>query len=280
MDPPSVLYFGDSVVERVSRDDVDKRTLGEMVTERRGRERWLAVAHSAYHPGIYLALLRALQRMRHRPSLLIVPINLRCFSPQWDLRPAYQFADELRALEHYVNEGVLPGPITPVVETAEALAAYDAHRVTYPSSPHDRIGIFRAIVERKAETEQDRVARLEQIFKFHYTHPLHRDHRRLVQLRELVDLALSMKIEVFTYLTPINHEAGVRYAGTSFRTECDTSVGTIRDTLGDRLVDWTRLLPATAFVQPDIANEHLNAGGRIALAEAIDRTAPAVSGRG
>jgi hypothetical protein len=275
--PPSILYFGDSVVERVSRDDVDTRTLGEMVAERRGRKSCLAVSHSAYHPGVYLGLLRALGRMRHRPSLLIVPINLRCFSPQWDLRPAYQFAAELRALERYVADGTLPEPIAPPIESTEALAAYDQQGVSYPSSPHDRIGLFRAIVDRKAETEQDRVARLEQIFKFHYTHPLRGDHRRLVQLRELVDLATSMKIEVFTYLTPINYEAGLRYAGASFGIECEASIGTIRKSLNDRVVDWSQLVPMSGFVSPDIANEHLNERGRVTLADAIDQTAP---GRG
>ncbi len=93
---PLVLYFGDLVVERISRDDLNQSTLGEMVTEDLKDIPTCYISHSSYNPKIYYYLLSALEKMKGYPKVVILPVNLRCFSPQWDLNPQWQFEDEIR----------------------------------------------------------------------------------------------------------------------------------------------------------------------------------------
>src|SRR5688500_7661811 len=51
---PDVLYFGDSVVERLSHHDDDRRTLGQMVGDELGSSKQtFALSHSAYHSQIF-----------------------------------------------------------------------------------------------------------------------------------------------------------------------------------------------------------------------------------
>lgn len=282
---PPVLYFGDSVVERISRDDADRRTLGELVVERMGgAEHCTCISHSAYHPAMFAALLRAVQRVQSQPRLVILPVNMRCFSPQWDHRPAYQFTKEISAIERFIADPSAPQEtVEPMVESREDLAAYDSISVRYPSSALSRIGDFRRIVESTPQTESERAYRLEQIFKFHYTHALTPGHRKLRALLACCESIRDMNARALLYITPINYQAGSRYAGPTFLPEYQRSVAVLLDALARyeregqvTVVDWSTLLESRYFVQPDIANEHLNYSGRMRLANEIARNCPAL----
>ena len=97
-----ILYFGDSVLQRISRDDKDIKTLSEMVARRlEPVYKTCILAHSAYTPRIFLALSQVFKIMRNCPKLVILPINIRAFSPQWDCRPHWQFEREILALRKF-----------------------------------------------------------------------------------------------------------------------------------------------------------------------------------
>lgn len=276
---PEILYFGDSVVERVSHDDSDKRTLGEMVVSRLGgTARCATITHSAYHPAVFYALLRALRCMKYRPSTLILPVNMRCFSPQWDLRPGYQFEAELAAIERYVeNPNQAAEVVVSAVESLEQLAAYDATKVDYPSSKLTRIGEFRELISLHPLSNALREARLSEIFKFHYTHQLAVGHRKLALLRQIFELLTLMNMRALIYVTPINYEAGALYAGPTFVTEYMSTVDVLKASIkpyertGLAFADLSLLLGARYFVHQDIANEHLNQGGRHKLTTELAR---------
>lgn len=82
-DGERILYSGNSVVERVSRGHADETPLGQFVAKRlRPRYTTGVISHSAHRPGICLAISRTLASAPKKPSLVILPINMRCFSPQ------------------------------------------------------------------------------------------------------------------------------------------------------------------------------------------------------
>jgi hypothetical protein len=92
---PEVLYLGDSVVERISKYDVDTRTLGTMVGDcLQGKLSVAYIAHSAYHLRIFYGFIQVIKTLKRRPHVIILPINLRSFSPQWDLNPVWQLEPE------------------------------------------------------------------------------------------------------------------------------------------------------------------------------------------
>ena len=54
--------------------------------------------YDAYHIGIYLEYAQYIVAQENLPQVVIIPINLRSFSPEWDMRPEYQFEKEARFL--------------------------------------------------------------------------------------------------------------------------------------------------------------------------------------
>ena len=273
-----VLYFGDSVVERVAREDQDQRTLGEMVQDRlRAQRRVVVLSLSAYNAEMYRLLLLAVANMASHPGLVIVPINMRSFSPQWDRNPNWQFSQERALLQRYTVDAAIDIKLAPDQEpTKDALEAYDAVPVTYPLTCFDRIGQFRLVINARAETAEQRRFRTKQIFIFHYMFALAREHWLIDALHGVIDIANSMQTKVMFYTTPINYQAGMRYVGPEFadrlaenvRTVCD-AVTRMRSDEGPLFLDYSQRLGSEYFFHYDLATEHLNQDGRRALTEEI-----------
>ena len=143
-----ILYLGDSVVERISRYDADRRTLGEMFTDQvSDLFSTLVISRSAYNAELYRLLLMVVAEMRYHPRFVIVPINIRSFSPQWFFNPSWQFPQERMLLQQFVVEKqIKSNPTLEETPTPAAFEAFDALPVLYPDSPFDRVGQFRLLI--------------------------------------------------------------------------------------------------------------------------------------
>lgn len=270
---PDVLLFGDSVMERVSRHDADRRDLGNMVAAALPALRVLRISHSAFNPAIYAPLARVVARCPRVPSLTVLPVNLRCFSPQWDLHPAWQFTQEIRSIETWLDDPTRPlAAIEDIRETPGFFAAYDAQPVDYPLSKLKTVGEFRATVRETPREEAAKDARAREIFVFHYTHALTPAHRRLEALKMAVETLRGAGSRVLLYLTPVNHEAGVRLVSDAFLKSLRHNVKVLQTKMADAdvaLYDWSVRMPADRFFHEDLATEHLNDLGRAELAALI-----------
>ena len=89
-----IIYFGDSTIYTLGVGDKDKRTTSEMVEEITPCYSLGSITHAAYQMDIYLEFCRYITRQKQHPSFIIIPINMRSFSPEWDRRPQYQFEME------------------------------------------------------------------------------------------------------------------------------------------------------------------------------------------
>jgi hypothetical protein len=276
---PEVFYLGDSVVERVSRHDDDQRGLDEIVRESLlGQLKVASVSHTAYHLGVFYHLIRALEKMRQRPKIVILPINLRSFSPQWDLNPLWQFDQEVKALEQYLADSSYgSSTIKELVKSSEFFSQFDSTPISYPNTPFKYIGQFRAIINTRPETEELRKFRLEQIFTFHYMHQLTPDHPKLMCLDKITQLLLRMNISLVTYITPVNFQAGERYAGEAFSKTSKENAAIVsnimqpyRQSSQINFLDFSHFLGSEYFFNKDDPTEHLNQEGRKKLANVIN----------
>jgi hypothetical protein len=265
-----VLIFGDSVMERVSRDDTDNRTLGDMIAAAL-KEPALCVSRSAFNPAIYRGLAAVLERAAARPRKVVLPVNLRCFSPQWDLHPAWQLTGELSAVDDYLRKGTIPA-IDDVIEGPSFFRNYDVARVNCPLSRHATAGEFRELIHSAPEGIPQRNERAREIFNFHYACAFAHDHRKARELARSVELLTKLRCNTLVYLTPINVEAGTRLAGTEWLSAVKENVRRILEVLGGtssawlRVRDWSDVFSSAHFFHDDLATEHLNQQGRAALA--------------
>jgi hypothetical protein len=238
------------------------------------------ITHSAYHMKIYYSMLATLQKMDRRPGLVVLPVNLRSFSPQWDFEPSWQFEEEIRALRNFAgipqeqesSLGISPNGSG----TGEQYERFDALAVDYPFSPFKRIGEFRLLISAKPATKMQADFRMQQIFVFHYLHPLLPDHPKVTFLKRIIALLKDMDIALLAYVTPVNYQGGERYLGEQFTTLLRANVQTIRgcflphpDAKNLCFLDLSELLTSDYFFHLDEPSEHLNERGRARLSQTI-----------
>jgi hypothetical protein len=275
---PDILFFGDSVLLRISRDDKDTDTLDRMLAKKMdGGISLLCIAHTAYHMQVYKNLISVLEVTKRKPKVVILPINLRSFSPQWDFYPAWQFRDEIRAVESYLSNPSLEiASVGEIPATANLLRLFDAIPVKYPLTELDRIGQFRSMIASKPKNEDQKIYRLRQIFIYHYMNLLADDHPKIKALEECLRMLSVLQIPLVLYVTPINWEAGRKYVGREFIEAVKSNVSLISNRLSPhqtdnrvRFGDFSTLLEAGCFFSDDNATEHLNQRGRARLADEI-----------
>lgn len=278
--PPRVLLLGDSVAERVSWNDYDDRTLAELVINNlKGKTDIASISYGGFTLDVFYHLLLALEKMKYKPRLVVLPINMRNFSPQWDIEPTWQFKPEIEQIKRFISEPSLIPSIEQVRRETippEVFNAFDATPVEFALSPFDRIAQFRLLVNASPATEEQRRFRLQQIFIFHYTNRLVQGHRKLMALENILKLLQEQRIPFLAYITPLNVDAGVRWVGTEFSAALHENVRMVSSLVGEYLtdgksvfMDWSESMRSEYFFHADNATEHLNETGRKMLAESI-----------
>ena len=276
-----VLLLGDSVVERISRYDGDQRTLdrilGELFT---GQLRVGCISHTAYNLRIFEALLRALGQLPARPKLIILPINLRSFSPQWFHNPVWQLTHEMDSIEQFIAKGGKNPMLERESRSTYSLGWYFVP-VKYPASDFTRLGQFLEVIyakpkRAKPKNEAARLQRKKQIFIFHYLHPLSPTHPLLGNLKRVIELSANLRVALLAYFTPLNYQAGQKIVGEAFLETVNANLALVQEVFASaagketkRLVDFSQLLSVEHFFHEEEASEHLNQEGRRILAEAI-----------
>ena len=96
-----VFLFGSSVEKYTNRNDKDKRSISEMIDSLSDKYHVESISGNAYHMDMFLALSKYIIKNLSHPKLIIVPINMRTFSPEWDKRPEYQFEKEKKILNGF-----------------------------------------------------------------------------------------------------------------------------------------------------------------------------------
>jgi glycosyltransferase involved in cell wall biosynthesis len=277
---PDIILFGDSVMERIAKEDSDPRNLGEMLTANLHAEglSGLLISYSAYHLLVYKGFVLAMQRKACFPKLVVISVNMRSFSPQWDLQPYWQFDDEIRILQKYYESNGRVDRLRikkPEDIPAREIQAFNDTAVHYPLSKLQTIGQFVDVIESKPHIESEIAKRKQEIFIFHYTHPLSANHRKVRALDEILKLLSLNQVMTLVYLTPINYMAAKRFVGEEFTLPLQRNIQVIKNVVaanawpGLKLIDWSRLFDSAYFFDEDLATEHLNEHGRQSLSHRI-----------
>lgn len=273
-EPPDVLVFGDSVFQRVARQDTDRRPLGAMAAdliEASGRRPYV-LAHSSYTPLVYEPFIAFAGRLGRGPAQIVMPVNLRMLSPQWDTYSIWRFAQDRAALEAQIVEPASPVP--PLAAVLEDLASYHAAAFASPLSSRRSVREFRALAGAKTADPQRAGERLRDLLVFHYGMPARRTHRQVAALREAARTASNLGIRLHIYLTPINMPL-IRRVAPGLESIVAGNAALMREAVaeagapGVTFRDWLDALPAAGFFHADELTEHLSEAGRRDLAALI-----------
>lgn len=271
--PVEILHFGDSVLGSTARGDGDRRGITPMLRDRLPSRSIGEISNQAFDLEVYEAFLARLYREPRRPAVVLIPINLRTFSPAWEMAPPYQFRSMKFRLHHgdFAADTLL-GPLS-------ALKLYPLNPVSerqYRSTPvlrGDRksgtVGDFMIPADRG-----DPERRIADLFALNYLPPIHEGHRKLKSIRAIAAGCRAAGMKPIFYLTPLDVETGTRRIGAEFRETVSRHRSILQENLqaqGLPLLDLAADLEASHFdwSDADSPNEHLKETGRRFVAERL-----------
>jgi hypothetical protein len=254
---PDILIFGDSTDWYTAEADKDKRSISMMLKKMMPQYSIVTITHPAYHPDVYAAFCQYITRQKNQPRIIVIPINMRCFSPEWDMNPHYQFIKE-----RIILEGGL-------------------RRIFY--KPLRVLNIFKEVTRKEyLETPvYDGNKKIGQIkhmrglngqFLLKYMYSLRETHRKVRSLLKIARLLAKNHIEVIFYLTPIDYQEGERYFPGRFKKQLNHNTGFLGSLLcKESMLDLSMDLTGDYFAwkKSGSVNEHLNQSGRRYVAEKL-----------
>jgi len=282
-DGVEVIYFGDSTLTY----PLGQVTTGEILQEMLPNTTVGQIAHPAYNLDLYLHYVRYILRAPRRPRVVIVPINMRSFSPEWDMRPGYQFEEEKKTLAlGPVLARILARPlaILGAFRSPISQAVFLNTTVYNGDTPIGTVADFERLTEQDALGEhqrntefayhdvlpsEDDAAAMAQALIYRYMTGLTPDQRQLRAMREIARLGDEAGVQVLFYVTPVNYQQGQRFVGDAFRTALREKVDLVQSVLGGEpnasLLDLSFDLEAFAFVDM----EHMREAGKTYVAEQL-----------
>ncbi len=262
---PDVIYFCDSCNAWIDTDDTDRRMISEQLNDQLLNKKVARLDGGAFHLELYEAFVELLAARGVRPDALIIPLNLRSFSAEWDARPAYSFhaaQQQLRRADNHLASAFAPLMKTLQWERAESSSLID-YRNTAVYDGAQVVGTVGDFDNSDYRTPTPELLRKK--FIFHYMYALPEDHRKLAAMRRIAQLAAKEKLRVVFYVTPIDYETGTACLGPRFSEQVSANIANIGRQLSDypvSFVDWSHALDAQAFSWTEYPNEHLNERGR------------------
>ena len=272
-DKYQIIYIGDSAIRSTAKSDRDKSSIVEMLARIYPSGAIGDLSHGAYHLGIYEAFLKHIAKSSIKPRAVILPINLRSFSPGWDMLPAYQFERE----QFYFTA---PSFVTYFFKPLAILRAINLNTVTdaeymqlpvyYGKEKVGKVSDFDNFQKYSATSTEN----IRNKFIFDYMYSLDKNHRKLKSLNIIVDTATQAGIKVYIYIHPIDFRAGEKYIGPDFVRQVTANTDTICLVLMEKALPCVNLalqLDSGYFNYESYPNEHLNEKGRKFIAEEVNR---------
>ncbi len=82
-----VLFFGDSTAKAIEKKDSDRRGIAEMLSADIAPLSIQGIIHPAYQAEVYLEFIKRLKDFATPPKIIVITVNMRSFSPSWDMNP-------------------------------------------------------------------------------------------------------------------------------------------------------------------------------------------------
>lgn len=263
-----IIYFGDSVIQNSPSSDTDHDSIVRMLERMRPGYAVGDLSHPGYHLGIFAAEMGYISRSSSKPEGVVVPIQLRSFSPEWDLRPENQFERDIFSLTDSTQF------VSLFYQPLAIFRAIDANSVPYGdflTSPvyrgTTRVGTVNDFESMKRGPVTPEKIKQDYIYKYMYD--LNLGHRKIVALRDLMETAARAGVDLYIYIAPIDYQGGIKYIGADLTKQVSANADLICRVVTDHSLPCLNLafsLSSDYFDYPEYPNEHMNQQGRLFVA--------------
>jgi hypothetical protein len=284
-----VLVLADSTWLWIAAQDTDLRLVTQMFGDALPPDvSWHWIAGGGYHPGLFLAYVRALlDAGRPLPPVIVMSANVRMLQPYIRAQPEYRFDGAIASMGRAARSRT-PWMVRPSVKTpnAEEQARYAATEISSAFDvPRTAGEYWQLIAATRGTPEADRERR-RLVFNFFFGVPSDAaTNERVQQLREVSRLITDAGSRLIAYADPVNVEGGSELLGPDFtehvRREDRIVEEAVRSGSGGALtwLPWVDVLPAEASLHRHDATQHLAESGRRFMADGLADAVSAVLGR-
>jgi hypothetical protein len=270
-----VFLFGSSVEEYSASKDKDKRSISNMINSLSNKYHVESISGGAFHMDLFLELSKYIVKKLSHPKLIIVPINMRTFSPEWDKRPEYQFEKEKKILNGFTFsefiEYAFRKQIPYLFSKFNPITQEDFEN-TFVFNGKRKVGKVKDfLIERKNIKDMNNY--IKDGFVFHYMYSLGKEHRKLKSMTELARILSASHIKVLFYITPVDYSKGEMYFPGRFIKRLKNNINLINLLLineGNQVLDLSLSLNSNFFSYEARPNEHLNQKGRMYVAKKLN----------
>jgi protein O-GlcNAc transferase len=280
---PEILILGDSSMIMTSHHDTDKTPLKTMlINELSDSFVCDSICEDAFNPAVFYSIMHLVKYFGNHPGAVILPINIRSMSPSWDLHPINQKSEVVSRIRSFLEEHGYHIDELHGTDKPESASYQDFLKisVSYPLTNWDIIGQFEGIINTRPENDEEKAERYKKLFLYHYLHQLRDNNRKFILLKKTVELLISMNVNVFSYITPVNYQAGEEYVGEDFSKILSQNTKMISDYFASirddkvKFQDFSQLLERRFFAHLNDSTEHMNQDGRSILLQNIIQNFP------
>lgn len=266
-----IIYLGDSVLLQADADDRNKAAISDYLGELLPECRIKLIAGRAFHPGVYEAICSYILASGERPRTIIIPINLRSFSPSWDKRHIYQLNDEIRLLSNPCLYHFWFKPLE--IFKARLDASRDELESSNVFDDRRLIGTVASILKEMNDHPADAPDSLKRkSIAFLYLYRLDDSHRKVRSLINIVSMLHKSGVQSILYVTPLDYRLCASYYGDDFRPRVEKNIEVIKSSLKSQdiaVLDLAFSLESEFFSHSYYPNEHLKESGRRLVAEKL-----------
>lgn len=271
-----IIYFGDSVLFW-PENPVPGMAISELLQELMPQYKVGLISHLAYTPDMYLEFCRFIVRKQGHPKLVIIPVNMRAFSPEWDMNPGYQFEKE----KIFLKSG------NPLVLSIfyYPLSVFKLFNRKISERDYNNIPVFASGVIAGKVSDFDNYSyriwsesNMRNKIVLRYLYSLTARHRKVRSLVITAELLKKHGIPCVFYVTPLDYETAEKYAGAGFKDRVAENIALLKREFklrGVNLLDFSFSLDSSFFNWKEFLypNEHLTLKGKQFVAGQIAQEA-------
>lgn len=271
-----VIYFGDSTINWAAASDVNQESMPGLLQRILPSARVAKITHASYQADVYEAYAQYLLRKGYRPKFVIIPINLRSFSPEWDQQPLWQFEQEKLTLamkDTFWMKFYRPLAVFKFFESRISRFFYEQTHVFEGEKLIGKVCDFDN-ASFKVFSQQNMKNKL----RFRYLGQVSAEHRKIKSLVRTTEILKKAGIEPVFYVTPVDWQTLEKNLGVKSITQVASNVSVISEALdkaGVPVLDLSRALPTSEFSWPEdgegphYPNEHLRLRGRMLVVKSL-----------
>jgi len=255
----NVMFFGSSVDSYTDSLDIIKTSISQRIQEKTGL-RVSGILRGANNNRLHELFISYINNNNNNSNLkyLIIPINLRSYSPEWDLRPEY----ELKKIHVYFDKKTV----------------FHQNKSTRYTTYNYKVRFKDTLIGYKEEVNKN----LRDDFIFKYLFELNDSNNTLESLKRIRNIETNSVKKIF-YITPIDYETGNSLIN-GFDNYLNKNVDKLRSILDDQIViDLSKSLTSKNFSYPKFkstlkeydyrgsVNEHLNEFGKEFVSDTLSK---------